>query len=68
MKIGDVVRLKSGGPKMTVSGLEGERLPGGFKGGEIEEGYASLVWFADDRIETCTIAVEALAIVPKEST
>jgi uncharacterized protein YodC (DUF2158 family) len=48
MKAGDVVRLKSGGPLMTVV--------------EIEEGYAFCQWFNDKKLESASLSTKILEV------
>ncbi|MEO6924451.1 MAG: DUF2158 domain-containing protein [Bryocella sp.] len=50
IKTGDVVQLKSGGPKMTVNGLD-------------EYGNAFCLWFADSKVDSKSFAAETLAKV-----
>jgi uncharacterized protein YodC (DUF2158 family) len=55
-KLGEIVQLKSGGPKMTVISL-----PGGPYGG----GYYGTTWFAGAKKESGNFPAEAL-VTPKE--
>ena len=50
MQTGDVVRLKTGGPKMTVEALEGQRHPsdGYSDAGPVTPGEVGCVWFTKD--------------------
>lgn len=52
-KIGDIVQLKSGGPKMTVN----ERTPGG---------NFRCAWFAGNKMETGVFAPEAITSYVEE--
>ena len=45
---GDIVQLKSGGPKMTVSDLQ------------IHSGHYVVKWFAGSKMESAAVAPEAL--------
>jgi uncharacterized protein YodC (DUF2158 family) len=52
--VGDVVRLKSGGPKMTVVGQQGFSTA------------VEVIWFdTDDRIYRATVGVQALVFSKK---
>jgi uncharacterized protein YodC (DUF2158 family) len=52
--VGDVVTLKSGGPKMTVVGQQGFTTA------------VELIWFdAEDRIYRATVGVQALVLSRK---
>ena len=53
-KIGDTVRLKSGGPAMTVSGIE-SLVPG--SGGRWQ---VACVWFAELKVETSAFPFECV--------
>ena len=53
IQVGDVVRLKSGGPAMTVSAL-------------VRAGEAKCLWFAADELKEGTFGMEALEAVEVE--
>ena len=53
-KTGDIVQLKSGGPKMTVNGAE---LPSG-----AAKQYYSCQWFAGSKLEGGTFPEESLTV------
>ena len=57
-KIGDIVQLKSGGPAMTVTAVEGE--------GMIGEGV-NTTWFAGRKRETGHFPLDALVIYKEEA-
>lgn len=48
---GDIVQLKSGGPKMTVDRLEGES-------------YVHLRWFAGSKMETARVKSSSIQAAP----
>lgn len=52
LKVGDVVQLKSGGPKMTVS--------------EIDEDNVFCQWFHNNRVQSACFAPEQLKKVEPE--
>ena len=54
-KIGDIVQLKSGGPKMTVTHLPVS-----------ERGFVHTCWFAGSKNETGAFPVDALIPVKDE--
>ena len=51
-KIGDIVQLKSGGPKMTVNSVTMETI------------YCA--WFAGAKRESASFSAEALVMAPEE--
>lgn len=53
-KVGDVVRLKSGGPDMTIGTIE----PGQPK-------FASCRWFDGKKLKQSTFPLDLLVLVPK---
>ena len=53
-KVGDIVQLKSGGPKMTVNFVN-ESL-----------GWIGCVWFAGAKHEDARFSAEALILAPEE--
>ena len=53
-KIGDVVVLKSGGPKMTINKLGDYSLSGGPKNA------AKCIWFTDNKLEDALFDLNAL--------
>lgn len=53
MKIGDVVRLKSGGPKLTVQS-------------DVEVGTVACAWFDNGDIKTTRLKVDSLKIIEEE--
>ena len=55
LKVGDIVQLKSGGPKMTVQ-----------SGTEEEEGHVWCQWFAGSKLEQGRFPVESLVKVAPE--
>jgi uncharacterized protein YodC (DUF2158 family) len=52
--VGDTVRLKSGGPVMTVSGIQDGQLT--FAGKRI----ATCIWWGESRYETVHLDIELL--------
>lgn len=48
-KIGDIVRLKSGGPAMTAQKVDG--------------GKATCIWFKDDRLKTAIFRKDTIELV-----
>jgi uncharacterized protein YodC (DUF2158 family) len=54
LKAGDVVKLKAGGPKMTVNSIS-----------ELSDHYANVAWFVKGILHTDQIAQKALALVRK---
>ena len=51
-KVGDIVRLKCGGPRMTIDKL------GTFSGGSAKE--AKCLWFAEDKIQSAVFPIVAV--------
>ena len=56
LKSGDAVQLKSGGPKMTVSGPTGRHKPG----------YYDCKWFAGSKLNEGEFAEDELQPYPEE--
>jgi len=54
---GDAVQLKSGGPKMTVSGLTGRHRPG----------YYDCKWFAGSKLNEGSFAEEELQLYKEDA-
>jgi uncharacterized protein YodC (DUF2158 family) len=52
-KIGDIVQLKSGGPKMTISEI-------------FDNGTVRTSWFAGSKMEKGVLPVQALSVVSDE--
>lgn len=58
-KIGDSVKLKSGGPKMTVQSLEPKT-----KDGRVVENSIECIWFVDnDYSEVCSYIFAADTVI-----
>ncbi|UXM95885.1 DUF2158 domain-containing protein [Bartonella sp. HY329] len=54
-KVGDIVKLKSGGPAMTAQKVDG--------------GKATCIWFKDDRLKTAVFRKDTIELVnPVEKT
>lgn len=53
-KVGDVVQLKSGGPKMTVTSVE------------VKDNYIYTAWFAGSKNERGRFPYDAITIVKEE--
>lgn len=60
IKPGDVVKLKSGGPEMTVTG---EKDQFGFQ----DKNAINCQWFADDKLKSAWFQKACLAHVKKKS-
>lgn len=52
--VGDIVMLKSGGPKMTIEGIGNYLMSGGYKNG------AKCSWFIDKKLERSTFDINSL--------
>lgn len=57
-KVGDIVQLKSGGPKMTVHGVDVS--PG------MDEPRVWCVWFAGSKRQLDRFSVNTLVLVPEK--
>ena len=66
LKVGEIVRLKSGGPEMTIRSLnEGYDMDKGGKTGEIVS--ITVQWFAGKKLDDGTFPLDSVSIVDKES-
>jgi len=64
-KIGDVVRMKSGGPMMTVNIVGGTKSGPPMIGSDIPAGCVHARWFdIDDRLGEAVFDVETIVAVP----
>ena len=56
-EVGDIVQLKSGGPKMTVVGITRVKMPGD---PAVDNTYVRCSWFRDKKLEEQVFDPQAL--------
>lgn len=64
-KIGDIVKLKSGGPNMTIKHLTKKTGKDGFKTNEIES--INSQWFAGKKLDSGFFPIDSIIMVTEES-
>lgn len=64
--VGDIVKLKSGGPDMTVQDLEKSSIGFTIEAPREFNGYYSCQWFAGKKLESGVFPEESLELIVNE--